>query len=109
MGIVHHQKLVRDLIPERLVNKGIKVVARTLNEDEYLACLLDKLVEESKEALIAENEMSLKEELADIQEVINAILEATNTDKAEVEAIRTQKAAERGTFKKRIFLETTEE
>ncbi len=48
------------------------------------------------------------EELADMLEVMYAIAEARGSSAAELESIRQKKAAERGAFSKRIFLDGVE-
>lgn len=95
-----YNKLVRDKIPEIIKVNGSKPITRVLNEEEYLKELIQKLIEETREF---EAEPSL-EELADIQEVVFALLNALHASKESLEAVRVNKAAERGAFKKRIYL-----
>lgn len=61
----------------------------------------EKLQEEVGEFMESENE----DELADILEVIDAIIEFKNFNKDEVEKIKKEKLDERGGFKRRIVLE----
>ena len=96
-----YNKLVRDNIPEIMVQNGASPVTRILNDDEYLEELNRKLQEEVLEYL---NSGDI-EELADIEEVLLAILEIKNISKDMFENIRTQKVLKRGSFKKKIFLE----
>lgn len=42
-----YNKLVRDKIPEIMINKGANSITRTLNNEEYLTGLNNKLQEES--------------------------------------------------------------
>ena len=49
------------------------------------------------------------EELADILEVVYAIAEAKGCSVESLEALRREKAAKRGGFKERIFLESVNE
>ena len=98
-----HNKLVRDKIPEICVANGEKAVTRVLDDKEYLAELIKKLGEEYEEF---KADVSV-EELADLQEVILALADAIAT-RQDLEKVRAAKAAERGTFKRRIFLERTE-
>jgi predicted house-cleaning noncanonical NTP pyrophosphatase (MazG superfamily) len=99
-----YNKLVRDKIPNVITMDGKKAKTRVLNEDEYLAELTKKLAEEVKEF---QKEPSI-EELADIKEVTIAIREAMSIHAGELEEIRRKKAAERGRFKNKIFLESVE-
>ena len=69
----------------------------------YLHELNTKLSEEVNEYL----ESSELEELADIFEVLYAILDAKKVSKEDLEDIRIAKVEKRGAFKERIFLENT--
>ncbi len=97
-----YDKLVRDKIPEYLESKGVKYKAHTADESEYWTKLKAKLSEEAGE--FSQTNPS-KEELADILEVIYAIIDHLKIDKAELEAARLSKLQNRGGFKKRIILE----
>jgi predicted house-cleaning noncanonical NTP pyrophosphatase (MazG superfamily) len=76
-----------------------------LREDEFRQELERKLSEE-----IAEYEASREiEELADIEEIIRALVRAKGCTLREFEKLRKQKAAQNGAFAKRIFLETADD
>lgn len=96
-----YNKLVRDNIPEIMIQNGATPITRILSQEEYLQELKKKLLEETNEFLESEN----IEELADIEEVIIAILDATNQTRNNLEDIRLKKVKKRGAFNKRIFLE----
>lgn len=96
-----YNKLVRDKIEDIMIEKGAKPVTRILSEEEYIKELNKKLLEEVKEYLES-NEI---EELADIEEVIIAILEAKNISRENLEEIRKAKVKKRGAFKRKLFLE----
>lgn len=104
MTIIHN-KLVRDRIPEIIEASGKRCVTRILPDEEYLAALDAKLQEELNEYQANKS----IEELADLLEVMMAVIEARGHDFAEVEAIRQDKAAKRGSFRDRIFLESVTE
>ena len=97
-----HEKLVRDRIPEIIQGSGKACSTRILTQDEYVAALDAKLQEELNEYQ-ADKSM---EELADLLEVMMAVVEARGHTFAEVEAIRQQKAEKRGGFRERIWLES---
>ena len=101
---VIHRKLVRDKIPQIIEGSGKTCVTRSLSDAEYLAALDAKLQEELNEYQ-ADNSM---EELADLLEVMMAVVAARGHDFAEVEAIRRRKAEERGGFSDRIWLESVQ-
>ena len=96
-----YNKLVRDNIEEIMIANGAKPVTRIWSNDEYLKELNKKLLEEVKEYL----ESDEIEELADIEEVILAILNVKGETKDKLEEIRKNKVLKRGSFNKKIFLE----
>ncbi len=96
-----YNKLVRDKIPEFIKSKGGMPIIHIASDQEYWKKLKEKLLEEIKE--FSENEVI--EEMADIQEVINAICDYKNFSKKKIEALQKKKARERGAFKKKIILE----
>jgi len=96
-------KLVRDKIPEIIEKNNEFCKIRVLNDIEYLEELNKKIQEELKEYL----ESGEIEELADLEEVLRAILKTKNCSYEEFEKIRTKKVLKRGAFDKKIFLETT--
>ena len=98
-----YNKLVRDKIPSIIEkNEGVVPKTRILETTEYLKELNIKLKEELNEYL----ESGDVEELADLEEVLRAVLDAKNVSYEEFEKIRNKKAEKRGAFKKRIFLES---
>ena len=71
-----YNKLVRDHVPEILERQGMKPLIRHLEDQEYVYALHEKLKEEMREYMAGRN----IDELADIVEVINAILSARHHD-----------------------------
>ena len=94
-------KLVRDRIPEIIKKKGKVAITHIALESEYWEKLKQKFKEEVEEYLKDENE----EELADVLEIIEAIIELKKIDKNKLESTRKQKNKENGSFKARIILE----
>ena len=68
----------------------------------YLAELLEAYTAKERSAL------DCAEEMADVMEVLYAMGKTRAVSKREVEQVRSQKAAEKGTFSKKIFLVSTE-
>lgn len=100
-----YNKLVRDNIPQIIMdNEGRFAKTRILNDEDFLNELNRKLQEELREYLSSGD----IEELADLEEVIRGVLDAKNIRYEDFEKIRKDKAEKRGSFKKRIFLETVE-
>ncbi len=96
-----YNKLVRDKIPQEINNvKGRKASYRVLNQAEYIQELDKKLFEEAHEFV---EEHSI-EELADLMEVVFAIMEARNIPIEEVEKARILKQDKKGGFKDKIYL-----
>ena len=100
-----YNKLVRDKIPEIISNNGENPKTRILDNIEYKKELDRKLLEEVNEYLKDDN----IEELADIEEVLLAILSYKDTSIEEFEKIIKEKEDKRGAFKKKIFLEKVED
>ncbi len=100
MAEVTYNKLVRDKIPEIIRSRGADCEVEVLSPEEYLAALDRKLDEELAEYHADRN----LEELADLLEVIAAVAAARGATLAEIEAIRAEKARQRGGFEKRLFL-----
>lgn len=67
-------KVVRDDIPSRISQGGESVRVSKLTGEYLLKALREKLVEEAFEALDATSRDSIVEELADVEEVIAAVL-----------------------------------
>ena len=96
-----YNKLVRDKIPEEINKmKGRKTNYKILNDDEYLQELDKKLFEEAHE-FIEEHSV---EELADLIEVISAIMELKNISLDDVEKARKLKNDKKGKFDSKIYL-----
>jgi predicted house-cleaning noncanonical NTP pyrophosphatase (MazG superfamily) len=96
-----YNKLVRDKIPEIIRADGKQLKSRILDDAEHLEALLKKLEEECAELKEARN----VEELADVHEVLIALSDALGISREELEKVRRDKAASRGGFQQKIFLE----
>ena len=101
MSHILYHKLVRDKVPEMIMERGWRCQVVELTEEEYHSMLDKKLQGELDEY----KESKSLEELADLLEVLMAVAEARGSY-AKVEAIRQVKREERGAFDKRIFLKT---
>lgn len=97
-----YKKLVRDRIPEIIEAKGDSALTRILSDEEFLECLKRKLCEEVNEFLSD----GTVEELTDIYEVLLAMLEYMGISVESFEELRNKKVLEKGSFSKRIFLDS---
>ncbi|HEV2529345.1 MAG TPA: nucleoside triphosphate pyrophosphohydrolase [Thermomicrobiales bacterium] len=100
---MRHDKLVRDRIPEIIRAAGETPITRTLSIDEHVPALRTKLTEEVAEYL-ADADVR---ELADVLEVMRALVAAHGLTWDELESIRAAKRAERGGFDDGVFLTGT--
>ncbi|MBI5765758.1 nucleoside triphosphate pyrophosphohydrolase [Candidatus Falkowbacteria bacterium] len=99
--MIEYNKLIRDKIPDIIKSKGEECVTHIADNEEYWIKLKEKLIEEVQEFTKEESE----NELADIMEVVNAIIDHMKLDKTEFEEFRFKKAEARGAFKNKIILE----
>ena len=100
MRSIKYNKLVRDRIPEIIESSGKTCSTEILSPEDYLRMIDAKLDEELAEYHKDQN----IEELADLLEVIHAAAIARGYTLEDLEQIRAEKAAKRGTFEKRILL-----
>lgn len=95
-----YRKLVRDRIPEIIQASGRTCAVEILAPEAYRAALDTKLAEELAEYQ-TDGEVA---ELADLVEVVYAIVKERGLSIQEFEALRQAKAAGRGAFDQRLFL-----
>lgn len=98
MNVRIYNKLVRDKIPQIIEQSGKQAIIEEVSGQEYLGLLNAKLGEELQEYLDSES----IEELADLVEIVYAILEHKDVSLQEFEGIRRQKVNERGAFKEKL-------
>ena len=95
-----YNKLVRDRIPEIIKADGNICVTEVLPDDRYLQMLDVKLDEELAEY----QESKSLEELADLLEVMRAVVKARSWTWEQLKQVRREKAAKRGGFAQKILL-----
>jgi len=93
--------LVRDLIPERMHARGETPRFRVASREEMKALLLRKL----REAVAELEAEPVYEELADVMEVLGALMQAHDVCPDELEATRLKRRAENGGFDGGVVLE----
>ncbi|MBD5151824.1 MAG: nucleoside triphosphate pyrophosphohydrolase [Oscillibacter sp.] len=100
-----YNKLVRDRIPEIIEADGKTCITEILSDTQYLEMLDAKLNEELAEY----QESKSLGELADLLEVMQAVVEARGWSWEQLEQVRQEKAAQRGRFEKKILLKEVTE
>ncbi len=80
-------------------------MTRMLDEVDYQVALRAKLLEEVEELLTAPSE-SVREELADVLEVLRSLAAATGSSWEDVKALRARKRLERGGFDQHVWLDS---
>ena len=103
-----YNKMIRDNIPEIIAASNKKANVRTLSNDEFFYELKKKLIEESTELLETSSKEDVIEELADIYELIEFIKKEAGIDEAAVLKFKEEKNKKRGSFIKKLFLESVE-
>jgi len=102
--VVEYNKIVRDKIPAVIAERGERVEAVQLCGDALLRALREKLVEEALEALDARSGDDLVAELADVEEVVEAICRALQVKDSQLKSTRREKRNRRGGFDRGLML-----
>lgn len=100
-------KLVRDKIPDVIVQRGESVTLFRLRGEALIEALRRKIVEEALEVLDARTNDEIAEELADLREVELALMARLDILEADVEAKRRKKQRLRGGFDAALMLSKT--
>ena len=103
--MIEYDKLIRDKIPEIIEQSGKKCIIEVMDNDTYIEYLDQKLNEELAEY---QQDKSI-EELADLLEVMYAVVTARGYSVEELERIRLEKAEKRGAFEKKLLLKSVSE
>lgn len=100
MKRIRYDKLVRDRIPEIIRAEGKDCTVEVLSDGDYLRFLDAKLNEELAEY----QESKSLEELADLMEVLRAVVIARGWSWEALEQVRREKAEKRGGFERKLLL-----
>jgi len=96
-----YDKLIRDKIPEIIENAGKEYEIHKADQEEYIEKLLLKVEEELTEF---KEEPSIAE-MADLFEVLDAVIDYYNFEREEIKEYQENKRKERGGFKKKLILD----
>ena len=102
-----YNKLVRDLIPERIAESGKGFTSSVLSDRDFAEALRHKLIEEGHELFHADTRGEIINESADLLELLGAILKHHGIDWDEVFSRQTAKREESGGFSKQLMLHAT--
>lgn len=108
MQVKKYHKLVRDNIIEIIKKDGKECDYEILSDEDYIACLKNKLKEETDELSAADNDEIIAE-IADVLEVIEAIAKYYHLNIEDIMKYKEAKALKNGKFAKRILLLETRE
>tara|TARA_Y100000310_G_scaffold41755_1_gene39044 strand:+ start:980 stop:1279 length:300 start_codon:yes stop_codon:yes gene_type:complete len=98
-------KLVRDKIPQIIIDSGRKVRYHVASESEHIFRLYEKMLEEMEEF----RENPCVEEAADMLEVLNGLCHTHNISMVDVVNKAIAKRTERGPFDDGVVLEEVED
>lgn len=96
------KKLVRDKIPVQQIANGDKPEYWKLNDADYVKELIRKLNEEVSEF---GRESNLEEEIADVEEILDCLINVTKSSRNKINSIREKKNTKAGSFKKRLYID----
>jgi predicted house-cleaning noncanonical NTP pyrophosphatase (MazG superfamily) len=104
-------KLVRDNIPAIIRADGAVPNVRVMDTDEYRRELCYKLIEEAEEVRKAADAFKdeLPKEIADVLEVLYAIITEYGFSGTDIECIRTERVTTRGGFAQKLFLDSVDQ
>ncbi|WP_084099749.1 nucleoside triphosphate pyrophosphohydrolase [Demequina sp. NBRC 110051] len=95
-------KLIRDGVPAAIRASGGHIVTRALTPTGFATALGDKLVEEAQEAATASTDEHVLEEVADLYEVMSALVRLRGFTMTDVERAAEVKREVRGGFDLRL-------
>lgn len=101
------KKLVRDKIPEQLAEEKKHLKFFEVDDEKYWSFLKRKLVEEVNEVIDAlenSNEEHQQEEIADVLEVLDAMIHFKKFEKEEILRRKEEKKLKKGGFYKKMIL-----
>ena len=101
-------KLIRDKILDMMLSTNCIVHNKKLEGTELVTALKNKLLEEAHEVAATKSVEELKEELADLLEVVYTILSTHKLELAEIEEIREIKKLQKGSFTQGIYVSSIE-
>jgi predicted house-cleaning noncanonical NTP pyrophosphatase (MazG superfamily) len=102
------KKLGRDKLTEVFSHKGITSVSHSLSPSDHKQALKTKLIEEAQEIADAQTSQELIMEIADVQEVLDALIKAYNISAEEIAQLRETKRTKFGGFATGLYIDYIE-
>lgn len=100
------EKLVRDRIPELMTGPDSIIEVETLDHKAHILALKNKLKEEAEEVHCAITKEELIEEIADVKEVLDALMLKLSITRTELEETKKLKSLKKGGFDRGLFLKS---
>ena len=101
---IYYNKLIRDKIPERIIESGGDYKVRKLKDKEFAKELLKKVGEEASGLLAAKTKRNIIKELADVIDVTEEIMKVKGISNQEIKKQQQENKKLKGGYKKRLFL-----
>jgi len=110
MPTFYFRKLVRDQVLQRCVDDPkVHTNFRILDDAEFKKELIAKIHEEADEIPIFDKkDGEVQSEIADVQAVIDGLIEAYGYTKQDVTDAQTRKAEKNGVFEQRAYIESVD-
>jgi predicted house-cleaning noncanonical NTP pyrophosphatase (MazG superfamily) len=101
---IYYNKLIRDKIPERIIECGGDYKVRKLKGKEFVIELLKKAGEEASGLLAAKTKKDIIKELADVVDVTEEIMKVKGISRQEIKKQQQENKKLKGGFNERLFL-----
>lgn len=102
---IYYNKLVRDLIKDKIEGKGEQCSIRSIEDDaEFIQELQKKIVEEAKELSATKDRTTFLKEYADLMVVLDALTQHYEVSEAEMQVAMTESLEKKGLYKNRHFM-----
>lgn len=110
MKRVYYNKIIRDAVADKIRNKGEVCEVREIErEEEYVAELKKKIVEEARELSETSSREAFLSEYADLMVALDALTAVQEFSEADIRTALSENVAKKGLFKKRLFLNWSQE
>lgn len=105
MSRIYYNKLIRDLVPQKITDNGDTLEVRQLtDETEFEKALLQKVLEEAAEVAAASGRTEFLAKYADLLVVLDALTHHYGFSEADIRVAMAENVAQKGLYKERHFL-----